>query len=94
MKKYIFTFGSSQLNEFFVNPTIVALIVQAENENIARNEVFQFSGIGERFCTSYPYDEYIDEFINDYGMKEFTLEDLEKLRINQNMWYPNYSGFR
>lgn len=94
MKKYIFTFGSSQLNEFFVRPTGVALIVEAENENIARNEVFQFPGIGGRFCTSYLYDEYIDEFINEYGMTEYTLDELEKLRINQNMMYPDYSGFQ
>ena len=94
MKKYIFTFGSSQLNEFFVNPNNVALIVEAESGNLARDIVFNYPGIGSRFCTSYPYDEYIDEFINEYSMKEFTLDDLEKLRINQNMQYPNYSGFQ
>ena len=79
--KFIITFGSSQLNEFNVKPNDVALIIEAENENEARNQVCNFKGIGERFCTSYAYEKHIDEFVNKYNMKEYTLEDLEKLRI-------------
>ena len=93
MQKYIFTFGSSQLNEFFVNPNNVALIVEAESGNLARDIVFNYPGIGSRFCTSYHYDEYIDDFKNIYDMKEYTLSDLEKLRINQKINYPDYKGF-
>lgn len=92
--KYIITFGSSQLDEFFVNPNSVALVIEAENEMEARKIVFDYPSIGERFCTSYPYDGFIDEFTNKYGMKEHSLEDLEKLRINQNINYPNYYGFK
>ena len=85
--KFIITFGSSQLDEFYVRPNDVALIIEAENENEARNQVCNFKGIAERFCTSYQYEKYIDEFVNKYNMKEYTLEDLEKLRIKgkQNM---------
>ena len=79
--KFIITFGSSQLDEFYVRPNDVALIIEAENENEARNQVCNFKGIGERFCTSYPYEKYIDEFVNKYNMKEYTFEDLENLRI-------------
>ena len=79
--KFIITFGSSQLDEFYVRPNDVALIIEAKNENEARTKVFNLKGIGERFCTSYPYEKYIDEFVNKYNMKEYTLEDLEKLRI-------------
>lgn len=79
--KFIITFGSSQLDEFYVRPNDVALIIEAKNENEARTKVFNFKGIGERFCTSYAYEKHIDEFVNKYNMKEYTLEDLEKLRI-------------
>ena len=81
MKKYVITFGSGQLTEFFVRPTNVMLVIEAEDENSARQKVFDFPGIGERFCTSYEYDEVKDEFKNKYGMKEYTLEELESLRI-------------
>jgi hypothetical protein len=80
-KKFIITFGSSQLDDFNVRPNSVALIIEAINENEARDQVFNFKGIGERFCTSYPYDKYIDEFINEYNMEEYSLQDLENLRI-------------
>ena len=56
--KFIITFGSSQLDEFYVRPNDVALIIEAKNENEARTKVFNFKGIGERFCTSYPYEKY------------------------------------
>lgn len=81
--KTVITFGSGQLTEFFVRPTNVMLVIEAENENEARNVAFAFDGIGERFCTSYNYDEVKVEFRKEYGMKEYTLEDLEKLRISK-----------
>ena len=81
--KFIITFGSSQLDEFYVRPNDVALIIEAKNENEARTKVFNFKGIAERFCTSYQYEKYIDEFVKRYNMKEYTLEDLEKLRIKR-----------
>lgn len=93
MEKYIFTFGSAHLDEFFVNPNSVALVIEAENENIARDKVFNFKGIESKFFTSYPYNKYINKFINAYGMEEYSLDDLEKLRINQKINYPDYSGF-
>lgn len=79
--KYVITFGSGQLTEFYVRPTNVMLVIEAENEGLARQSVFDFPGIGSRFCTSYDYDEVKDEFINKYGMSEYTLEDLESKRI-------------
>lgn len=79
--KYVITFGSGQLTEFFVRPTNVMLVIEAQDENQARQEAFDFPGIGCRFCTSYKYDEVKDEFMNQYGMKEYSLEDLESKRI-------------
>lgn len=79
--KFIITFGSGQLTDFSVNPLNVMLIIEAKNDNEAREIVFNFDGIGSRFCTSYNYETYKDEFINSYNMKEYTLKDLEKLRI-------------
>lgn len=79
--KTVITFGSGQLTEFFVRPTNVMLVIEAENESQARNKAFNFPGIGSRFCTSYEYDEVKDEFLNQYGMKEYSLEDLESKRI-------------
>lgn len=79
--KTVITFGSGQLTEFFVRPTNVVLVIEAENESQARNKAFNFPGIGSRFCTSYEYDEVKDEFLNQYGMKEYSLEDLESKRI-------------
>jgi hypothetical protein len=79
--KYVITFGSGQLTEFFVRPTNVMLVIEAEDENSARQKAFDFPGIGSRFCTSYNYEEVKDEFKSKYGMKEFSLEDLESKRI-------------
>lgn len=79
--KYVITFGSGQLTEFYVRPVNVMLVIEAENELAARQSVFDFPGIGGRFCTSYKYDEVKDEFINRYGMTEYSLEDLEMKRI-------------
>ena len=81
MQKYVITFGSGQLTEFYVRPTNVMLVIEAENEQEARKEAFDFPGIGGMFCTSYEYDEVKDEFINKYGMKEYSLSDLENKRI-------------
>lgn len=77
--KYIITFGSGQLDKFFVRPNNVALIIEADSENEARKKAFDFEGIGERFCTSYSYS-YMTEFELKYGMKEYTLDDLNSLR--------------
>ena len=47
-------------------------------------KAFDFPGIGGVFCTSYPYtNETVKEFY-DYGMKEYSLSDLENLRIKGN----------
>lgn len=79
--KTIITFGSGQLAEFFVRPNDVMLVIEVENQSEARQKAFDFPGIGARFCTSYLYeDEVVEEFYG-YGMKEYSLSDLEKLRI-------------
>ena len=67
--KTIITFGSKHLEWLHhrLNPMNVALVVEADNENLARQEVFN-SRIGEYFSTSYPYEQYINEF-KDKGMK-------------------------
>lgn len=85
MNKYIITFGSGQLTEFFVRPTTVMLVIEAENEEIARQQAFDFPGIGDKFCTSYVYDAEAVELITMYGMKEYSLQDLEERRLNKNM---------
>ena len=79
--KYVITFGSGQLTEFFVRPTNVMLVIEAESEDQARQQAFNFPGIEGRFCTSYLYEEVQDEFLNLYGMKEYSLDDLESKKI-------------
>jgi hypothetical protein len=79
--KYVITFGSGQLTEFYVRPTNVMLVIEAENENSARQKAFDYPGIGKKFCTSYKYNKVKDEFLNQYGMTEYSLEDLEAKRI-------------
>lgn len=80
MMKYIFTFGSNHLKDFSVRAMDVMLVVEGETVSDARSKVFQFDGIGKYFCTSYPYTEKIVEKFYNYGMKEFSLIDLESLR--------------
>ena len=79
MNKYIFTFGSGQLTEFNVRPNDVALIIEANNENEARSIVFDYDGIGGKFCTSYPYS-CMEQFKNEYNMNEYSLDELESRR--------------
>ena len=81
MEKYIFTFGSNQLPElsYKVRPMELMLVIEAEDEYTARREVFE-SFIGERFCTSYPYEKYAEEFAEEYGMYEITLDVLNKMK--------------
>lgn len=80
MEKRIFTFGSGQLTEFSVKPESVMLVVEGVDWLDCREQVFNYNGIGAKFCTDYAYDDYVDEFKNDYFMKEYTFADLEKLR--------------
>ena len=80
MKKFIITFGSSQLSDVqTIRPMEIMLVIEAEDEYTARREVME-SFIGEKFCTSYPYEKYADEFAEKYGMYEVQLDTLEKLR--------------
>jgi hypothetical protein len=60
-----------------LNPMKVALVVEADNEQIARNKVFN-SRIGEFFSTSYDYDTNIEKF-KAMGMQEYTLAELEAI---------------
>ena len=46
MQKYVITFGSGQLTQFYVRPTNVMLVIEAEDENLARRRAFDFPGIG------------------------------------------------
>ena len=73
--KTIITFGSSQLEWLDVYSQEVALVIEADNEMEARSIVFK-SEIGNKYSTSYPYEDKIDEFKAKYGMKEYTLEEL------------------
>lgn len=78
--KLLVTFGSGHLKEFVVgNPNEVLLVVEGKDFSDCRKKVFDFPGIGEYFCTSYDYSEK-DDFINKYDMREYTLEDLNKVR--------------
>lgn len=47
--KTIVTFGSGQLTEFFVRPTNVMLVIEAENENEARQKLLIFLELVECF---------------------------------------------
>lgn len=78
MKKFIATFGSNQLKEFDVRAMNVMLIIEGKNENEARKPLFEepFNG---KFSFSYPYEK-AEEFKKTYGMKEYTMEQLLKLR--------------
>lgn len=75
MNKYIITFGHGQLTQYPVDPLSVALVVEAKSVEEARQMIF-LSPIGARFCTHYPYNEYIDKFKDVYGMVEWSLDDL------------------
>lgn len=78
--KLLVTFGSGQLRDFLIgNPNEVLLVVEGKNWEDCRKKVFNFPGIGDKFCTSYDYSER-DEFINKWDMREYTLKDLEKVR--------------
>ena len=77
MNKYIVTFGSNHLEELRgkVRPMSVILVLEANDENEAREQVFD-SFIGRAFATSYPYSKSI-EFQTEYNMVEWTLAELE-----------------
>ena len=79
MKKWIFTFGSGQLEELggFINPMDMMLVVEDDHEGKAREKVMD-SFIGKKFCTSYPYEKYVDEFREKYGMFECNFDKLIK----------------
>ena len=73
--KTIITFGSGQLEWLDVRANDVALVIEAENMNEARSIVFK-TEIGNRYCTSYIYEDKIDEFKTKYNMREYTLKEL------------------
>lgn len=74
MSKYIITFGAGQLPMFKGSSMDVMLVIEAPSETYAKNQV-RATSIGNNFCTSYPYEEVIDEF-KQYGMTEYTLEEV------------------
>lgn len=78
--KTIITFGSGQLTNFNVKPLDVMLVVEADSEKFARQQVFD-SVIGTNFCTSYSYEKYVQEFTEQYGMQEYSLEELMSLQL-------------
>lgn len=78
--KYIITFGSGQLSSFNVTPNDVSLVIDAESEVEARIKASQIEGVGNRFCSSYPYNTASEKFKEEYGMTEYTIEQLEELR--------------
>jgi len=79
--KYIITFGTNHLKDFNIDAAKTALIVEGNDEYEARNQVFNFNGIGDKFCTSYDYSQILK--FKDRGFEEITLEDLEKLRFSK-----------
>ncbi len=83
--RWIFTFGSSQLSSLKtnINPMDIMLVIKAKTENEARSEVFK-SFIGPYFCTSYPYEQYANEFKEKYNMHEVSMADLETMRGQYN----------
>lgn len=78
--KFIITFGSGQLAEFNVTPNDVSLVIEADNEMEARIKASEIGGVGNRFCSSYPYETASEKFKKEYGMTEYTIEQLEELR--------------
>ena len=81
MRKFIITFGSGQLPEVrhLLNPADIMLVVEANDEQEARGEVFD-SFIGNKFCTSYPHEQFAEEFVEKYNMYEITLNELITLK--------------
>jgi len=80
MKKFIFTFGSSQLSTIshILNPLMVMIVIESESEAEARSEIFS-SFIGPYFGTCYPYEPYAQEFKEKYNMREYYLDDIIKM---------------
>lgn len=77
MSKFMFSFGSKHLQDFNVDPAYIFVTVEAEDENAARDIIFNTEGIGRYFCMSYPYtEERIKKFTNEYYMTEMTLQEL------------------
>jgi len=81
MNKYIFTFGSNQLKGLGISPMSLMLVIEAPTEHDARQRVFE-SFIGNKFAFSYDYDK-MQEFKDKYGMREISLEELEKLHAKE-----------
>ena len=83
--KTIITFGSEHLEWMHnkLNPLWVALVIEAENENMARQVVLH-SRIGKGFAGLYPYEEHIEAF-KYMGLSEYTLELLEANIVTKAM---------
>ena len=75
--KYIITFGSGQLSSFNVAPSDVSLVIDAESEVEARIKASQIEGVGNRFCSSYPYSTASEKFKKEYGMTEYNLNTID-----------------
>ncbi len=82
MSKFIVTFGSGQLEDFCVDPLKVMLVIEDDTELAARSQVMATS-VGNRFCTSYKYNEVVKEFSEKYKMQEISLDDLMELRVGR-----------
>lgn len=77
--KTIITFGSSQLAEYAINPSSIMLVLEMP-ENEARELVRE--EFDNKYCTSYPYKPYAENFKQSYDMVEITIEELRKLKMD------------
>lgn len=80
MRKFIFTFSNHNLVGFDVEQNKVALIVEAEYESYARNMIHSVEDIGKGYCLSYSYEDNMEDFKTRFGLKEYTLDELLKLK--------------
>lgn len=89
-QKYMITFGSDHLKCFKVNAARTILIIDAKNEEEARNLAYNVEGIGDKFCTSYIYNLNNSNLFKNNSF--LTLEELEAKRLN-GLEYSNKAEY-
>jgi len=71
------TFGSGQLVDYDVSPVSVILLAPYGITDSEFHAILQIR-FDNKYCTIYPI-EHMEEFILNYGMQVYTLQQLEDL---------------
>ena len=82
--QYVATFGSYHLKDYNVIPIETIVIVEAKDEDSARDLLIDSIGID--FCTTYPID-MLTYLQDKYKLKVYTLDELKVLHKYYNYDY-------